>query len=154
MLLLSKRGLTAEEIIEQVREGATLADVLTSNGGSVDAVVDAVLAEAEAFMSEAVAEERITQEQMDERLAGLSDIINSALNGEFEPRRNGECQLPDGEFSGGQGFGGNGDFPNGNGQGGQGENGPRGNGNGQFPSGNGGQGGNGPCSTITAETDV
>ena len=171
-IVVEQTGLTVQEIITQVREGVTLADVITNNGGSVDAVVDEILANAETRMSEAVANERITQEQMDERLATLEETVNAALNGEFEPRGNGECQLPDGDFPGGQGFGGNenGNFPGGNGQGG---NSPRGNGNGQFPDGNGqggqggngqggngqggqggnGQGGQGPCS-ITAETDV
>ena len=88
-LVAEQTGLTAQEIMTQVRDGATLADVISNNGGDVDAVVDAILADAEARLSEAVAEERITQEQMDTRLATLEETVFAVLNGEFEPRSGG-----------------------------------------------------------------
>lgn len=40
-LIQEQTGLTPQEVMEQVREGATLAEVITANGGDVDAVIQA-----------------------------------------------------------------------------------------------------------------
>lgn len=111
-LVAEQTGLTGQEIVEQVRDGATLAEIITANGGDVQVVVDAVLANATERLSEAVANERITQEQMDTRLATIETNINALLNGEFEPRG-------DGLGNGGPGNGGPGNG-GGNGNGGPG----------------------------------
>ncbi|MDX1991562.1 MAG: hypothetical protein SF029_04200 [bacterium] len=87
-LAAEQTGLTREEIVTQLRGGATLATILTENGVEVDAFVDAVIEQAEAQLAEAVTAGRITQEQADERLAalreGLEERINTPLTGERE----------------------------------------------------------------------
>ena len=77
-------GLAREDIMAQLQDGATLAEVITSNGGTVDAVVSAILTQAETHLSEAVAEGRITQEQADERLAEMSERVTDAINNGIE----------------------------------------------------------------------
>jgi hypothetical protein len=42
-IVAEETGLTPAEVLAQVREGNTLADVITANGGSVDAVVEAAV---------------------------------------------------------------------------------------------------------------
>lgn len=89
-IITEETGLTAQEIFVQVRDGATLAEVIEANGGSVDNVTSALLAEAETRLAEAVASERITQERADEILANLETRITEALNSEFELGGRGE----------------------------------------------------------------
>lgn len=89
-IVTEETGLTAQEIFQQVRDGATLTEVIESNGGSVQNVTEAVLAEAETVLAEAVAEERITQERADEILTNLETRLPEILNREFELRGRGE----------------------------------------------------------------
>jgi len=84
-------GLDAQSIIQDVRGGKTLADVITENGGSVDAVVASAVATATERINQGVANERITQEQADELLANLEPTFIDIINGEFErPNGRGE----------------------------------------------------------------
>lgn len=73
----SYTGLTAQEIAMELRGGATMADLITANGGDVDA-----------FIVEAVA---LGEAQIDERSAqrkeALPGIIEALVNGE-RPNRN------------------------------------------------------------------
>ena len=84
--ILAETGLSGQELREQLVDGVTLAAVIEANGGSVQNVIDTVIAEATTRLSEAVANERITQEQMDETLANLTTSVTERLNGEFTPR--------------------------------------------------------------------
>lgn len=89
-VVAEETGLTAQEIFEQVRDGATLAEVIEANGGSVQNVTDALLAEVQIRVDEAVASERITQERADEILAEMESRISEALNSQYELRGRGE----------------------------------------------------------------
>jgi len=89
-IISDETGLTAQEIFQQARDGATLAQVIEANGGNVQNVTDAALAEAETALSNAVAEERITQERADEILVNLETRLPEFLNREFELRGRGE----------------------------------------------------------------
>lgn len=84
-IISEETGLTAQEILQQVRDGATLAEIITANGGDVQAVTDAIIAAVTEEVNEAVATGRITQERADEILANLPAMVENALNGEFEP---------------------------------------------------------------------
>lgn len=85
-IITEQTGLTAEEIREQLQAGSTLAEVIEANGGDVQAVIDAMVAEATERINSSVEEGRLTQEQADERLAELEQHVTDRLNGEFEPR--------------------------------------------------------------------
>jgi len=88
-VVAEQTGLTEQDILTQVRDGATLAEIITANGGDVDAVIAAVVEEATTRINTAVSESRITQERADEMLANLQENVTSAINGEFQVGRGG-----------------------------------------------------------------
>lgn len=89
-VLTEETGLTAQEIFQQVRDGATLAEVIEANGGSVEDVTQALITEAETRVEEAVSNGQMTQERADEILANLETRITEALNSQFELGGRGE----------------------------------------------------------------
>jgi len=73
-IIAEATGLTPLELRQEVRDGATLAEVITENGGDVDAVADEIVA----VMAERLDERVETQlETLEERVAAL-------LNGEVD----------------------------------------------------------------------
>lgn len=92
--LSSLLGLTQEELRAQFGEGLSLAEIAEAEGVSNDELVDALVANIEERLAEAVANERIDQEQADERLAGAEERVQ-----EFIERTPGER----GEGRGGRG---------------------------------------------------
>lgn len=95
-LVAEQTGLTNVEVLQVMRDGSTIAEIMTENGGDVDALVSTIVANATERLNEAVAEERITQEEADERLIAIEETVTAILNGEFElgdgPRGNGQGQ--------------------------------------------------------------
>lgn len=79
----SQTGLTREDILTQMRDGATLADVITGAGGSVDAVKTAVTTAVTDEINQAVTDGRITQQQADALLAQLPTTLDTFLNGQL-----------------------------------------------------------------------
>lgn len=74
------------DIIAQVQDEATLAEVIEANGGDVEAIKADLVAAATERINQAVEDGWLTQEEADEKLADLETHINDILNGEFEPR--------------------------------------------------------------------
>ena len=95
--VLEATGLTTDELRTAIQDGSTVAELITANGGNVDSVIAALVADATTKINEGVAEGRFTQEQTDERISGLEENITSRLNGTFE--------RPEGKGRGGRGFG-------------------------------------------------
>ncbi|MCA9906214.1 MAG: hypothetical protein KC547_20305, partial [Anaerolineae bacterium] len=97
----SETGLLPREIVQQVIQGQALADVITANGGDVQAIIDAVIAPVTERLNTAVANGGVTQERADEILTNVHNAIERALTGELrlpEPgqeRRQGERALLD-----------------------------------------------------------
>lgn len=77
---LEDAGLTPAEIREQHQNGASLREILTGASVDVDALVSQVLADAQARLDEAVANERITAEQATERLTQIQERLNNLLD--------------------------------------------------------------------------
>lgn len=75
-------NLEMSEVVAQLREGKTLSQIIQDNGSDVEAVLEDLLAEHQERLQEAVDVGRITQEQMDERLARLEEWYTRALNSE------------------------------------------------------------------------
>jgi hypothetical protein len=73
-------GLTAEEIHTQLHDGATLAEIATAQGVEVQAVVDALIAELDTRLDEAVADGRIDQAEADTKLAEAETKITDMVN--------------------------------------------------------------------------
>jgi hypothetical protein len=76
-------GLRPVQILQQLRNGSTLADIITANGGSVDDVITAAVTAATERINDAVANNNMTQEQADELMASLPDVYTAAVNGEL-----------------------------------------------------------------------
>lgn len=72
-------GITGEELSAELEAGATLSDVITAHGGTVDAVVAALVADAQVELDAAVADGRLTQDEADARLADLSERLTERI---------------------------------------------------------------------------
>lgn len=79
-------GLEPSVIVEQVRAGQTLAEVINANGGNVEAVVNAAVTEATAEINQAVADGKMTQERADQLISRLPEVYMAAVNGELRER--------------------------------------------------------------------
>lgn len=76
-------GMTTDDLRIELASGTTLTDIITAQGSSVQAVVDALVADATTRLDAAVANGRITQAQADTILAGmparLTEMIESNM---------------------------------------------------------------------------
>lgn len=121
--MLTLLDMEAEELRAAIAEGMTLAEIAEQQGTTAQAVIDLMVGHAEERLADAVAAERLTQTEADEKLAeitaNITDKVNNGggLGKGFGP---GHRHAPDGEGFGGQGFGRGGRGPGGPGAGGQG----------------------------------
>ena len=75
-------GLAPREILQQaITEDLNFAEVITANEGDVEAVIATVITQVEDRLAEAIANDRITPEQAEERLeqieSGITDLLNN-----------------------------------------------------------------------------
>jgi hypothetical protein len=82
-------GIDVADLVDALREGSTIAEVASANGSSAAAVVDALVAEANEHIDEAVADGRIAAEDAADIKANAAERIEDMVNGEFEPRGRG-----------------------------------------------------------------
>lgn len=87
-IVAAETGLSAQDIVSQVRDGATLSEIITANGGDVNAVIDQAVAQATERINEAVTNGNLTQERADTLLSNLEQIVTDGVNGELRPGRN------------------------------------------------------------------
>ncbi len=80
-------GLDLAELHERLHGGETVADIAAEQGVAIDDVIDALVSKAEERLTDAVDNERFTQEEADERLAGIEERITALVNGEIDLRR-------------------------------------------------------------------
>jgi hypothetical protein len=74
-------GMTGRELVEALRDGATLADLA---GDDTQALIDHLVGVAEEHLDEAVADGRITEDEKAERLAEATEHITALVNGDLE----------------------------------------------------------------------
>ena len=86
-IVATETGLDAQDILAQVREGVTLAEVIETNDGSVDNVMQTALTNISERLAEQVTEGNLTQEQADQRLERAQTALENLLNG-VRPQRN------------------------------------------------------------------
>jgi hypothetical protein len=79
-------GLTGQEIIQELRGGKTLNEIITEHGGDVEAIKQTLIDNATERINTEVAEGRLTQERADELLQNLPDFIDRLLNGQLPER--------------------------------------------------------------------
>lgn len=73
-------GLSKEEVVEQVRDGSSLADIAEEQGMPVDDFKAELLDQAKADLDQKVADGDITQERADEMFERLSENIDDIIN--------------------------------------------------------------------------
>jgi hypothetical protein len=80
-------GITDEELREALQSGKSLAEIAEEQGKSLDGLKDALVAEAQTRLDEAVADEKLTREHADrilERLReGIDDLVNASGENRF-----------------------------------------------------------------------
>jgi len=74
-------GLTPEDLGSELRGGKTVAEVAEAQGVDTQSIVDAVNAEVQEWVQQAVDEGRLTQEQADRILEGMADFDGERLLG-------------------------------------------------------------------------
>ncbi len=76
-------GIEPADLAEQLREdGATIASVAAANGSAGDAVIEALVDDFAGRLADAVADQRLTQEEADRKLAEATERIAEAVETE------------------------------------------------------------------------
>lgn len=75
-------GVTGAQLRESLESGKTLAEVAKEKGKSVDALVNAIVAEKTERLDQAVEDGRMTKAQRDEIVAGLRERTTTLVDGE------------------------------------------------------------------------
>ncbi|MBC8448787.1 MAG: hypothetical protein H8D78_13650 [Chloroflexi bacterium] len=79
-------GLTVDELLAELEDGRSIADVAEQEGVNAQTIADAFIAVRTERLDEVVAEGRITQEQADEMLAHMTEEVAEHLNEPFDER--------------------------------------------------------------------
>ena len=75
-------GIESEELRAALEDGSTIAEVAEAKGVDVQTVIDALVADAETHLDDAVAAGKLTEEQAATMKANLTDRITAMVNGE------------------------------------------------------------------------
>ncbi len=86
-VVTDETGLSPRDILGQMRDGLTLADIISANGGDVDQVITTSVSQLTDQINQAVANGSLTQERADRLLANLQDVVTRGINGELFPNR-------------------------------------------------------------------
>lgn len=84
-LIAETIGIEADDLRAALEDGQTIGEVAADNGVDASVVVDALVAEMETKLDEAVTDGRLTEEQAAERLAGAADRAQALVDGELPP---------------------------------------------------------------------
>ncbi len=86
-------GMTVQDLVSELQDGKTIADVATAKGVDPQAIADAFVAQHTEWLNEAVADGRITQEQADQMLQHMTEEVQEHLTEPFpfEGRGPGGC---------------------------------------------------------------
>ena len=96
-------GMEVQDVVALMKEGKTLAQIITDNEGNVNSIVDTLVDRLREGLQEKVDSGDITQEQMDQRMANAEERITALLNGERPAGMHGkmgDSQTFDGRFGG------------------------------------------------------
>lgn len=81
--IASELGMTTEELRAELQDGSTLSEIIIAHSSTVDAVVEALVANAETQLNEAVANGNLTQAQADQILTNLPDRLTQMIENGF-----------------------------------------------------------------------
>ena len=80
--LAEQLGIEPQELLQQLQEGQTLADIIVAQGSSVEAVIEVLSVQLQSKLEQAVADGKITTEQAEQLLASFqaraTNLIESA----------------------------------------------------------------------------
>jgi len=76
-------GIESEELRTALQDGSTIAEVAEANDVEVQAVIDALVADAEAHIDQAVEDGRLTEDEAAERKADVAERIEAMVDGEL-----------------------------------------------------------------------
>lgn len=79
-------GIEVDALGDAVREGQSLAEVAEVNGSSAQAVIEALVAEMNSRLDQAIEDGKLTAAQADEIRTDAPDRITAMVNGEYEGR--------------------------------------------------------------------
>ena len=77
-------GMSLTELLTELQDGKTIAEVAGDKGVEVQVIVDAYMAQLKESLDEAVADGRITQKQADWQLAQAEERVTDRLNSTWE----------------------------------------------------------------------
>lgn len=77
--IATKLGMTTDELRTQLESGSTLSDIITAKGSTVEAIVTALVADAQTPLDDAVANGDLTRAQADQILANLPDRLTQMI---------------------------------------------------------------------------
>ena len=83
--VLDVLGIDADALRDALADGQTLAEIAEANGVTAQAVIDAMVGEAEERLDQAVDDGRLTEEEAGEKLAEITGHITGVVNGDIEP---------------------------------------------------------------------
>lgn len=81
-LVANTLGITAPDLLDQLGDGATVAEIATDAGRDPQEVIDVLVADAEARLAAAVQSGRLTQAVADERLESVTERVTNLVNGD------------------------------------------------------------------------
>ncbi len=93
-------GITTEELRDAVTAGSTIAEVATDNGVDPQTVIDALVAEKQEKLEQAVADGRLTDEEAADKAAEIEQRVTDAVNGEIDFSERGPRRGRPGGFGG------------------------------------------------------
>ena len=80
-LVQEQTGLTPQEIRQQLAQGKTLEQVITDNGGDVEAVIKGIVDAATERINQAVTDGKLPQARADEMLKNLESTVRTLITG-------------------------------------------------------------------------
>jgi hypothetical protein len=87
-------GISVDDLHSALESGQTIAEAAEANGVDPQAVIDAMVTDAQDHLAEKVADGDLTQEEADAKSADLEQHITDLVNGELPPRPEGAPQRP------------------------------------------------------------
>lgn len=78
-IIQEQTGLTAQEIRQQVADGKTLEQIITENGGDVEAAIAAIVQATTDRINQSVTDGKLTQERADQALANLEENVRTLV---------------------------------------------------------------------------
>ncbi len=88
-------GISVGDLRTALRDGSTVAEVAAAHDVDVDAVIEALVADATARIDEAVADGRLDADRAEELKANLDERITAHVNGERPEAPDGDPAAPD-----------------------------------------------------------